>query len=758
MTSTIAAPRRGDGILGTNEVRVEGRDKVSGKMKYTADIHLPNMLWAAFTTSPLAHAKIVRIDTTAAKRVPGVHAVLTSADIGPGKRSGRMLYDMPVLAYDRVLYIGDRVAAVAAETREAAEEAARLVEVEYDELPLVLDPSAALGPDAPVLHPDLEGYFYAGKSPPARTHRNVQGSSFVTKGATDLEPIFAAAHRVYEHRFVTPRQHAGFIEPHAAAVWIDGEGVVHVYTVNKQPFSVRQWMSNVIGVPLEKIVVESAAIGGDFGGKGLTIDEYVCYYLAKATGRPVKHVYNYVEELQASSIRHQAHITLKTAVDAHGKFLAHASEVIYNGGAYAAGKPSPNLLPGGTGYATVGYQIPNVRLDVRSIYTNSIPGAHVRAPADVQVFFAWEQHVDMIAADLAIDALELRMLNIVREGETAVTDEALHEPQGYAVLAALKRDIEARPAPPGRAWGMALVCRHTGGGKTSIDATLRVDGTIEIVCGVPDQGSGAYTVAQRVFAATFGVGVERVISHGGSTRDAKQDPGSGGSRVTYIVGNAASVAAGALAAEIKERTGLALEGERFVDPSTGRSLSYEEGVAAATGGAPIHVVGAYDGTQHDAAHPADYSFSAFGFDVEVDRDTGAFVLHDGVLVADVGRIINPIAHQGQLEGGFVYGLGSSTMEEMPIDENGKLTSLSLGEYKIPTMKDIPPMRTILVEAPSAGGPYGSKMAGELSNSGVGPAIINAVANATGVRLGEFPITAERIYAALQRGRDTNAQL
>jgi CO/xanthine dehydrogenase Mo-binding subunit len=748
MTSTIAAPRRGGGILDADEIRVEGRDKVSGKMKYTADVQLPNMLWAAFATSPVAHAKILSIDTSTAKRVPGVHAVLTSADIGPGKRSGRMLYDMPVLAYDRVLYIGDRVVAVAAETREAAEEAARLVEVAYDELPIVLDPIEAGAPDAPILHPDLDSYFYSSKNPPKRAHRNVQGSNLLTKGDADLEPIFAAAHRVYEHRFVTPRQHAGYIEPHATTVSIGDDGVVHVWTVNKQPFSVRQWMANVIGVPLEKIIVESAAIGGDFGGKGLTIDEYACYYLAKATGRPVKHVYSYVEELQASSVRHQTHIALKTAVDAHGKFLAHASHVVYNGGAYAAGKPAPSLLPGGSGYSTVGYQVPHARLEMQSVYTNTIPGAHVRAPADVQIFFAWEQHVDMIAADLGIDALELRMLNIVRAGDTALTGEHLHEPQGYAVLEALKRDLDACPAQPGGAWGSAIVCRHTGGGKTAIDATLRVDGTIEIVCGVPDQGSGAYTVAQRVFASTFGIGLERVVVRGGSTHDAKQDPGSGGSRVTYIVGNAAFIAAGLLAAEIEARTGLTLQDERFADASGG-SVTYDEGVAKATRGAPIHVVGEYDGTQHDAAHPADYSFSAFAFDVAVDRETGAFVLRDGVLVADVGRIINPIGHQGQLDGGWVYGFGSATMEEMPIDENGKLTSLSLADYKIPTMKDIPPMRTILVEAPSAGGPYGSKMAGELSNSGVGPAIVNAVANATGVRLSEFPITAERIYSALK---------
>jgi CO/xanthine dehydrogenase Mo-binding subunit len=749
MTSTIAAPRRGNGVLDTNEIRVEGRDKVSGKQLYTADIHQPNMLWAAFTTSPLAHARIVSIDTSAAKRVPGVHAVLTSADIGPGKRSGRMLYDLPVLAYETVLFIGDRVAAVAAETREAAEEAARLVEVEYEELPALLDLQSALAPDAPVLHPQLDTYFYAAPKPPVRKHPNVQGSSLVTKGETDLDPIFASAYKVYEHHYATPRQHAGYIEPHAAMVWIGDDDVVHVYTVNKQPFSVQQWMANVTGVPLEKIVVESAAIGGDFGGKGLTIDEFACYYLARATKRPVKHVYSYVEELQASSVRHAAQLTLKTAVDEHGKFIAHRSDVIYDGGAYAAGKPAPTLLPGMGGYATVGYQVPNVRLDVTCVYTNTIPGAHVRSPADVQCFFAWEQHVDVIAADLGIDPLELRMLNVVREGETAVTGEHLHEPQGYNVLDALKRDIDAHPAREGGAWGYALVCRHTGGGKTSIDATLRPDGIVEIVCGVPDQGSGAYTVAQRVFAETFGIDVSRIVVHGGSTRAAKKDPGSGGSRVTFIVGNAARICAELLATEIKHRTGLVLESGRFADAEKKRSVSYADGVAEATRGAAITVVGEFDGTVHDAAHPADYSFSAFAFDVAVDRETGAFDVRDSLLVADVGRIINPVGHQGQIEGGFIYGFGSSTMEEMPMDESGKLTSLSLGDYKIPSMKDIPPMRTILVHAPSAGGPYGSKMAGELSNSGVAPALMNAVANAAGVRLNEFPVTSERIYAALR---------
>jgi putative selenate reductase molybdopterin-binding subunit len=379
------------------------------------------------------------------------------------------------------------------------------------------------------------------------------------------------------------------------------------------------------------------------------------------------------------------------------------------------------MLPGAIGYATIAYRVPHVRLSMRSIYTNTIPGGHVRAPSDPQVTFAWEAHVDAMAAELGIDPLELRLLNVAGDGDKALNGETVPQSQGRAVLSALKREIDARPAPPGRAWGVALSCRHGGAGKTSVTATLREDGTIEVVSGVPDVGTGAYTVAQRVFAATLGVDLERVTVRGGSTGEAAPDPGSGGSRVTYLVGNAARVAAEALAAEI-----------------------------ARGAVAPIHVAGEWDGTRPENAHPMEYSFAAFGFDVEVDRATGTFVLHDAVLVADVGQIVNPLGHQGQLDGGFVAGIGLATMEELPLDEKGKVASPSLGEYKIPSIKDIPPLRTVFVTARSGVGPYGAKMAGELGNCAVAPAIVNAVAAATGVRLHEYPVTAERIYAALHR--------
>jgi CO/xanthine dehydrogenase Mo-binding subunit len=409
-------------IFRTDEIRVEGRDKVSGRTMYTADVRQPNCLWAAFAISPYAHANIVRIDTAAAARVPGVKAILTGADIG-GVRHGRMISDWPVLAHKKVVYIGDRVAAVAAETREAAQEAARLIAVEYDELPPVLDPQHALDDDAPIIHPDLESYAFGSTIRPARRHLNQQGGNVVRKGTdAELDAIFTRAYRVFEHSYSTPRQHCGYIEPRSTLVWIDDDGTIHVVTPNKSPFKLREFMAKVSGTPSSKIVVESVTIGGDFGGKGLTLDEFPCYFLAKATGRPVRYVSSYVEELQNGTARHPAHLTLKTAVDRDGTFLGHYSHVIFNGGAYGGGKPGNLLTPGQIGYSTVGYRIPNVHLDVDVVYTNTTPSAHMRAPSDVQIFWAWEQHVEEIAQALGLDSLALRLHNVVSDGDRSVSD------------------------------------------------------------------------------------------------------------------------------------------------------------------------------------------------------------------------------------------------------------------------------------------------------------------------------------------------
>lgn len=748
MTATTTTTRpTSTALFSDDEIRLDGGEKVSGKMRYSADFSPANLLWAAFTTSPHAHATIVSIDTTAAKAVPGVRAVLTSADIGPGKRSGRMIFDHPVLAYDKVIMVGDRVAAVAAETREAAEEAARLVDVIYEELPAMLDPFAALAADAPVIHPERAGYHFLGKTLPPAAHPNVSGSYQYRAGDDDIEAVFARAPYVFEHRFQTARQHAGYLEPKATVVWIDGDGTVHVQTPNKAPYNLQRFLAHVTGVPAERIVIEPASIGGDFGSKGWTTDEFPCYYLAKVTGRPVKRVSSYTNELQSNARKPAAYITLRTAVDRDGRFLAHRSTTVYDGGAYAGGLPSPFLMPGFTGYSTVPYSVPNVAISTQNVYTNTAPGTHVRAPGGSELYFAWEQHVDLMAAAVGIDAIDMRRRNVVREGGLLLTGDEVHRPMGLAVLEGLDAQMRARPAPPGRAWGMSFAVFHTGVGKTAIDLTLQPDGTIDILSGVPDQGAGNHTVAQRVVAATMSIALERVRFRRGSTREAQADPGAGSSRVTHIVGRAAQIAAEKMVAHLTDATGMRLHDDRFIGDG-GQSESFESAVARVLGGTPLRVSADYDGTHHGPGNPSDYSFFGYALDVAVDRETGAFTIHDAVFVTDVGTIINPVAHQGQIDGGFVFGLGTAAFEELVLDESGKVTNPSLADYKLPTIRDVPPLRTVLLPTQGLHGPFGAKMAGELSNTTVAAALLNAIANASGVRITELPVTAERIYNAL----------
>jgi len=734
-------------LLSRAETRVDGAAKVTGRMQYTADITRPGTLWAAFATSPYAHARILAIDTRAARAVPGVRAVLTADDVGR-RRFGRQLHDWPVLAFDRVLLIGDRVAAVAAETREAAEEAARRIDVQYEELEPLLDPAAALAADAPVLHPDRRSYFhaaFAGRDPFPVTHLNVQGWNRFARDDADLDAKFAGAHRVYEHRFFTPRQHAGYIEPRSTLVWIDDDGTIHVHSPNKMPFALRGWMAQSLGLPPERIVVEPSAIGGDFGGKGTTIDELPCYFLARATGRPVRYVETYTEELRNAPTRHAATLDLKTAVDRDGRFIAHTSRVLYDGGAYAGAKVLPWIVPG-LGYSTVPYFVPHSLVDVVSVYTNSVPGSHVRAPVDVQVFFAWEQHVDIMARDLGIDPLDFRLRNVLHDDQTALTGEHLGEVNATRVLEALARELDGAPRGPGhgRGRGIALTCRATHAMPTAIKLVLHPNGGIDVLTGVTEQGAGQFTLLQRVAAAALDVRLERVTVRRAATGDALPDAGTGGSWVTRIAGRALHQAATELRVRLEQHSGMTLAGDAFGDGAA----TFESVAASLCAGNDVECTGRYAPDGDD-----DFSFCAYAIDVDVDAATGAIRVDDALIVCDVAAIVNPIGHQGQIDGGFAAGIGSALLEELTVDESGKVETLSLGEYKLPTMRDVPPLRTVLVRAAGAQGPFGTKMAGELSNAGVAPAIANAVYDAVGARLDRFPLTAERVYDALH-GRVT----
>jgi CO/xanthine dehydrogenase Mo-binding subunit len=740
------------------EYRIEGPLKVTGRARYAADVRQPKgMLHLVYLRSPYPHALIRSVDTSQALAAPGVHAVLTGADLPAHARFGRRLQDWPVLARERVRFIGDRVAAVAADTREAAEAAAALIWVDYEELPTVVTPEDALEDNATVLHPDADEYVYLGGKRPPVPHPNVQGQVIVAVG-TDAQraAAFASAYRVFEHTFTTPRQHQGYIEPHACAAWIEPDGRAHVVSTNKTPFTLRAQMSLTVGVPEEQIVVDSAFIGGDFGGKGTSFDEYTCYFLARATGRPVKAEMRYADELGAGNPRHAAVLRLRTAVDAEGHFLAHESYIIFDGGAYAGGKPLDGLVVRG-GLATLSpYRVPQVRLELLSVYTNNVPGGHMRAPGEVQALFAGESHVDLIARELGLDPIDLRLRNAVRSGEATAPGERVRESRVAEVLAAARREIGwDAPLPAGRGRGVAVDIRHVGGGRTSMRFRLVPEvAEIEVLTGMVDQGAGAHTLIRRVAAAALSVAPERITVRYGDTDAALPDPGAGGSRVTHVIGRAALDGGERMRAVLQELAAEAygwpagqvrLEGDRFsVD---GESASFDEVAARLGGGAPVEVRGEYAEAPHGHDEGGDFNASVYAVEVSVDAETGAVEVCDAVQVVDVGAVINPLAHQGQLNGGFAFGVGAALIEELPVDE-GKVAALSLGEYKLPTQMDMPPLRTVLLHTEIGPGPFGAKAVGEVTNSGVAPAIANAVHDAVGARVFDLPITAERVRAQL----------
>jgi CO/xanthine dehydrogenase Mo-binding subunit len=679
------------------------------------------MLHAAILRSPLPHARIARIDVGAARASPGVRAAISGADVRPA-RLGRRIQDWPVLAWERVRFVGDRVAAVAADTREQADEALARIDVEYEELPAVFDTDGALAPGAPVLHPDAAEEHVLGGSRPAVPHPNAQGHAVHEHG--DLAAGFAAAERVFEHVFDVPRVFQAFLEPRAALVWLEGD-VVRVITTNKAPFALRDQMAATLGVPKEKIVLETYSIGGDFGGKGLSPDEHVLYFLARASGRPVRSVSRYADEMRATNTRHAARIRLRTGVDRDGRIVAHDARVVFDGGAYAASKPSNVLLPGEALATLVGYRVPAARVEALSVYTNTVPAGHMRAPGQPQNTFASESHMDLIARELGVDPLELRLRNAIRAGDVDVHGHEWHTSAIPEVLDTLRRELrEARPAAD-RGRGIALGARPTGRGKAAVRLTVTRDASVEIFTGVSDQGGGAHTMMQRVVAAELGIPVERVRLRRGPTDQAPYDPGVGGSRVTPVLGGAALAGARALGARLAQ-----------LDPS-GSALGRLD--RAAPEG--VTVTGEQDiGSEGHSTY-------AYAVTVEVDRATGAPRVADVLLVADVGTVINPVALHGQLVGAFAYGLGQALFEEMRLDE-GVVTNPNLGDYKLPTIADVPPIRVILVTGDKGSGPFGAKSVGELSNPGIAPAIANAIADAVGARIMSLPLSAEKVLVAL----------
>lgn len=728
----------------------EGPDKVSGKALYAADLLLPGMLWGKVLRSPYPHAHIVRVDTTAAKRVPGVHAVLTGQDL-PDRRVGRLLRDIPVLARDRVLFMGEKVAAVAAETLDAAQEALDLIDVQYEELPSVFDPLDAMQSSAPTLHPEMASY--QGLPQPRSTVNNVFAHDVWSKG--DIAEGFRSAERIFEHTFTSQLMHQGYIEPHACVVHVDDRGRAQIWANNKGPFMLRDQLSAVWDMPKERINVNPTSIGGDFGGKGSFMDVPLCYHLALHARRPVKMVMDYVQELMAGNPRHPSIITLKTGVSRDGKMLAHQARVVFNSGAYGAFKPRVSIR--GADHSGGPYRIPHVQIDSYMVYTNNVPCGHMRSPGKPQVAFAVESHMDMMARELGMDPYAFRLQNILKDGDTTPIGGKLRHVRAEDTL---RKAAEAagwgRTAKrPNVGLGMAIADQSQGAGQSSASVSIDASGQVNLCMSLWDTGTGAHTIMRQIVAETLSLPPQRVHLVMQDTDAVPFESGPGGTRVTYTSGQAAygaakdlrdkllSVAAELLEAPVEQ---VQLVRGRFTTAGNPqRSLSIEEVVAQATSPSG----GSLRGNMDVVTRPPDMtSFCAQVAEVEVDPDTGQITVTNMVTAHDVGTILNPLTHQGQIEGALVQGLGYGVMEELRIAD-GHISTLSLGDYKIPTMPDIPKLTTVLLDAGPGPAPYDGKGIGESSNIPVAAAIANAVGDAVGVRILDLPITAEKVFAALQ---------
>lgn len=737
--------------------RIEGTDKVTGATKYAADLPVTGTLWAKVLRSPVPHARLRKIDATKAKELSGVRAVLTGADLPP-VLVGLRMKDMPILATDRVRFVGEPIAAVAADTPEIAEQALHLIDVDYEELPAVYDPLEALRPDAPKLHDKPTEYKNAPPLPESlpgvRNYPNVQSYTVWDKGDTDAGMKNAA--RVFEHTFTTQLAHHGYLEPHACTVAVDPSGHVQIWASNKGPFALKNRMAQDLGIEADKIKVHILSVGGDFGGKASLVDAPICYYLSRNTARPVRMVLSYSEELAAAAHRHPAVVTLKTGVASDGAITAIKAKIHFAGGAYASNKANPEITVLGARRLASYYRVSAIHIETCCSYTNQVPCTQTRTPGSPQIVFAMESQMEIIAKEMRIDPVELRMRNLLDPGDASPLGAKW---EGILAKETLRRAVEAsdwgKPRP-GKYYGrgLALYERGAGGGKAEASIAIDRDGTFTVLTGVPDVGPGIHTAIQQIVSETLEIAPQRVHIRVEDTDNSPWDPGTGGSKSTNTTGHAAHKAAQEVLEKLltvaARELGCTVDqvgrvNGHFAAPE-GKQLPFDEvvrRVVSDSGGAFVHQT-----LFEPASQPPITSFAAQIAEVEVDPETGQIQVRKLTTAHDSGRVLNHLTFQGQIDGGVVNGVGFALMEHNPMVD-GRITTLNLGDYRMPSIKDIPELKTVLLESPHGPVPFQGKAIGELPNVPTAAAIANAVVDAVGVRIFDLPLTAEKVHEGLK---------
>ena len=718
--------------------RLDGRPKVVGAACYAADIRRPGMLFGRALRSPMPHARIVRIHTEAAREVSGVHAILIGADIPAEVRLGRNMRDMPVLARDKVRFIGEKVAAVAAETVEIAEHALQLIEVEYDELPAVFDPIAAMQADAPFIHDPATVRAWAEPEQVVPDYPNGVAAPVWGVSEEEVRAALARADMLFEHTFRTANQHQAYLEPHVCVVEVDPHtAITHIWASNKAPLLLARYLRDGLGLQRQQLAIHMLPLGGDFGGKGSFMDIPLAYFLSRAARRPVKMAMNYAEELMAGNPRHASSITIESGVMRDGRIVARWLRGYMNSGAYAAFKPSTDTtLPGFRRGAIGPYAIPVQRSECHMVYTNTVPGGHMRSPGEAQTAYAVECHTDLIARALGVDPIQLRIMN----GSTSPRNGSPPPIRELLERAAHAVNLD-QPRPPDIGRGVALLEFTTSPGIYSGIMSIQPDGHVTLQTPIVENGAGALTVFRQLVAEEFGIPIDGV-SVVQSIEDIEVDRGVGGSRTTRLVGKVISV----LAAKLQGRLAELLAAEFGLSADV---LQFEYGQFVAPDGRHWPVAAAASLATDDLVEKLTYAatnedrsvvFIAQAAEVRVDRDTGAVQPLRLISVHEVGRVVNPMLFQTQIAGGVLQGLGFALMEGLRL-EDGRVTNAGLHEYKIPTIADVPELHTILLPPDLR---LGLTPIGEGANAGMAPAIVNAVVDVLGPHPLAIPLEPEQI--------------
>ena len=746
--SSLAAPREVGG-----ERRIDGRLKVTGGMPYAADLFIEGTLHAAVVRSPHQHARIVSIDMRAARALSGVHCVLTGADVSD-IRCGRGLRDAPILAVGKARFAGEPVAAVAAETKEIAEEAVALVTVDYEPLAAVFDVEDALRPDAPAIHDDPGAYADAAHKP--GDLQNVIAHRVWNYGP-GIEAALANSEIQFEHTFRTQRVHQRYIEPHCCTVLAGPGARVRVWSCNKVPYVLRENLAASFGLNPEDIEVHTAAIGGDFGGKGTPMDVPLCLELSRRTRRPVRLARTYTDELLAAAPRHGAAMTVRVGVKRDGTLQALHFRGLLNSGAYGGFRPGAAMRSP----CATSYRIPSARVEVVRVYTNELPAGNMRTPAAPQMTFAIEGMFDFVARQIAMDPIDFRRINVLADGEPNLLGDIWPESRASETLEAAVRAHGRAAVPRGPniklGTGVAIYDRPTPVPQhTSLRLRLARDGKIEVDAPIQETGTGSHTVIQGVVAAALGLDRHQVAVRYVGTSELPYDSGIGGSKITVTATEAATMAARTLSGELRIQAAKLLGAElanveaaprgMWRDRRSGQELTLADMAAA---GLTVEAVSEVPPTQEKEAAT---SFCVQLAQVGVDTETGQVFVYELVSAHDVAEILEPMSHRGQIEGGIVMGHGFALSEDLGLVE-GRVSAAHLGDYKLPTMRDIPPLKVVLVPGGKGVGARNVKSIGELANVTTAAAIANAVSNALCTTIDRLPISADMVLSTIHSQED-----